>query len=63
VLAREKWDCAERGYRLIPVWLQQMAGGDYESGYETAAEAARAGTSLAMPISFGSPSMSKPVLL
>jgi ATP/maltotriose-dependent transcriptional regulator MalT len=42
-LALEKRDCAERGYLLIPVWLQQMAGGDYESGYETAAEAARIG--------------------
>jgi hypothetical protein len=43
VLEREKRDCVERGYLLIPTWLQQMAGGDYESGYETAAEAARIG--------------------
>jgi hypothetical protein len=43
VLAREKRDCAEHGYLLIPFWLQQMAAGDYESGYETAAEAARIG--------------------
>ena len=33
-------DCVERGYLLIPVWLEQMGSGDYEAGYETAAEAA-----------------------
>jgi DNA-binding CsgD family transcriptional regulator len=33
-------DCVERGYLLIPVWLDQMAGGNYEAGYATAAEAA-----------------------
>ena len=36
-------DCAERGYLLIPVWLEQMAGGDYEAGHSTAAEAAAIG--------------------
>ncbi len=36
-------DCVERGYLLIPVWLKQMAGGDYEAGYMTAAEAADIG--------------------
>jgi DNA-binding NarL/FixJ family response regulator len=36
-------DCAERGYLLIPVWLEQMAGGDYETGYVTAAEAEKIG--------------------
>ncbi len=39
----ERQDCVERGYLLIPVWLEQMAGGDYETGYATAAEAARIG--------------------
>ena len=36
-------DCVERGYLLIPVWLGQIASGDYEAGYETAAEAAAIG--------------------
>jgi DNA-binding CsgD family transcriptional regulator/tetratricopeptide (TPR) repeat protein len=36
-------DCVERGYLLIPVWLQQMAGGDNEAAYTTAAEAADIG--------------------
>jgi DNA-binding NarL/FixJ family response regulator len=33
-------DCVERGYLLIPVWLEQMARGEYEAGYKTAARAA-----------------------
>ena len=33
-------DGAERGWLLIPAWLQQMGTGDYESGYATAGEAA-----------------------
>jgi ATP/maltotriose-dependent transcriptional regulator MalT len=33
-------DGAERGWLLIPTWLQQMGTGDYESGYATAREAA-----------------------
>jgi len=36
-------DCVERGYLLIPVWLEQMANGDYEAGYATAGEAATVG--------------------
>ena len=32
-------DGAERGWLLIPAWLQQMGCGDYESGYATAGEA------------------------
>ncbi len=42
-LDREEEDCVERGYLLIPVWLQQMATGAWESGYETAAAAADIG--------------------
>ena len=33
-------DCVERGYMLIPVWLEQMGRGDYKAGYATAAESA-----------------------
>jgi DNA-binding CsgD family transcriptional regulator len=33
-------DCVERGYLLIPVWLEQIASGDHEAGYDTAGEAA-----------------------
>lgn len=33
-------DCVERGYLLIPVWLEQLARGDYDAGYETAVAAA-----------------------
>ncbi|MCX4986013.1 LuxR C-terminal-related transcriptional regulator [Streptomyces sp. NBC_00572] len=36
-------DCVERGYLLIPVWLSQMGGGDWQSGYATATEAAEIG--------------------
>lgn len=36
-------DCVERGYLLIPVWLSQMGGGDWQSGHTTAAEAAEVG--------------------
>jgi len=32
-------DGAERGWLLIPAWLQQMGSGDFESGYATAGEA------------------------
>lgn len=35
--------CVERGYLLIPVWLEQMGRGDFEGGYATAVEAARVG--------------------
>ena len=33
-------DGAERGWLLVPAWLQQMGTGDYESGYAMAGEAA-----------------------
>jgi DNA-binding CsgD family transcriptional regulator len=36
-------ECAERGYLLAPVWLEQIARGDYDAGYETATEAAALG--------------------
>ena len=36
-------DCVERGYLLIPVWLEQMGRGDYEAAHTTAAEAAEIG--------------------
>ena len=42
-LESEERDCVERGFLLIPVWLEQMAGGDYEAGYGTAGEAAAIG--------------------
>lgn len=42
-------DCVERGYLLIPVWLQQMGGGDWETGLETAVEAARTADRFADP--------------
>ncbi len=32
-------DGSERGWLLIPAWLQQMGAGDYESGYATASAA------------------------
>jgi DNA-binding NarL/FixJ family response regulator len=43
LLQREEEDCVEHGYLLIPVWLEQMASGDYDAGYATAAEAAAIG--------------------
>ena len=42
-LASEQGDCVERGYLLIPLWLEQMGSGDYEAGYATAGEAATIG--------------------
>lgn len=42
-LERTGQDCVERGYLLIPVWLGQMAGGDWEAGHATASEAAAIG--------------------
>lgn len=36
-------ECAERGYLLIPVWLEQMGSGDYEAGLATAKAAANIG--------------------
>ena len=43
LLEGDRRDCVEHGYLLIPVWLKQMAGGDYEGGYATAAQAAEIG--------------------
>src|SRR5512132_1829287 len=43
LLEREGEDCVERGYLLIPVWLQQMGGGDFEAGYASASDAAEIG--------------------
>ncbi len=40
LLDGEERDCVERGYLLIPLWLEQMSRGDYAAGYATAAEAA-----------------------
>jgi len=36
-------DCVERGYLLIPVWLEQMGRRDFEKGHATALEAAGIG--------------------
>ena len=36
-------DCVERGYLLIPVWLEQMSRSDFEGGLATAIEAAAIG--------------------
>ena len=36
-------DCVECGYLLIPLWLEQVAHGNYESGFATAGEAAAIG--------------------
>jgi DNA-binding CsgD family transcriptional regulator len=33
-------DCVERGYLLVPIWLEQMGRGDYKAAHTTAAEAA-----------------------
>jgi DNA-binding CsgD family transcriptional regulator len=43
LLEREKQDCAERGYLLSPVVEQQLAAGDCEAAYKTAASAAAIG--------------------
>jgi DNA-binding NarL/FixJ family response regulator len=43
LLKRVPDDCVERGYILIPVWLGQMQGGDYEAGLATTIEAERIG--------------------
>ena len=42
-LDQQGTDCVERGYLLIPVWLQQLGRGDFEGGYRTACEAADIG--------------------
>ena len=41
LLERRGRDCVERGYLLIPVWLEQMASGDCEAGYATAGRGGR----------------------
>lgn len=43
LLVRHRKECVEQGYLLIPLRLKQMAEGDYESGYATAARAAALG--------------------
>ena len=43
LLAEADAECVECGYLLIPLWLEQMARGDYESAFEMAAEAAAIG--------------------
>ena len=43
LLKREQQDCAERGYLLLPVVEQQLAAGDYEAAYKTAATAVEVG--------------------
>jgi DNA-binding NarL/FixJ family response regulator len=43
LLEREAPECVERGWLLIPVWLEQLARGDWEAGYATAADAAAIG--------------------
>ena len=43
LLADESGDCVEHGYMLVPAWLQQMAGGDWEAGYTIASKAADIG--------------------
>jgi ATP/maltotriose-dependent transcriptional regulator MalT len=43
LLEREGHECAERGYLLLPVVEQQLAAGDCEAAYATAANAADIG--------------------
>jgi DNA-binding CsgD family transcriptional regulator/tetratricopeptide (TPR) repeat protein len=43
LLGRERRDCVERGYLLIPVLLQHVAAGDAEAAYAAGAEAAEIG--------------------
>jgi DNA-binding CsgD family transcriptional regulator len=40
---REERECPERGYLLLPIALQQVAAGDWEAAYATAADAAEIG--------------------
>jgi DNA-binding NarL/FixJ family response regulator len=47
LLEREKRDCAERGYLLIPVLVSHAIAGDHEAAYETATEIAEIGTRFA----------------
>lgn len=43
LLDRVEQDCVERGYMLIPIWLEQMGSGDYEAGRATAVRAEEIG--------------------
>ena len=43
VLEGVEEDCVERGYLLIPVWLEQLGSGDWEGAYATALAAANIG--------------------
>jgi hypothetical protein len=43
LLESDARDCVERGYLLIPIWLEQMRSGDYDGGFRTAAQAAEIG--------------------
>jgi DNA-binding NarL/FixJ family response regulator len=43
LIERVHGDCVERGYMLIPLWLQQMGNGEWEAGWATAVAAAEAG--------------------
>ncbi len=52
-------DCVEYGYLLIPRWLEQMAHGDYESGFATAARPPPSENASAIPTSSGSPATSR----
>jgi DNA-binding CsgD family transcriptional regulator len=47
LLEREKRDCAERGYLLIPVLVGHAIAGDHGAAYETATEIAEVGTRFA----------------
>ncbi len=42
-LERVTGECAEHGYLLVPVWLQQMGRGDYEAGHATTVAAEQIG--------------------
>jgi DNA-binding CsgD family transcriptional regulator len=43
LLEQDGRDSVERGWLLVPAWLEQMARGDWEAGCATAAEAAAIG--------------------
>jgi DNA-binding NarL/FixJ family response regulator len=43
LLEERNQDCVERGFMLIPLWLEQMHRGDYKTGYATAIEASEIG--------------------
>ena len=43
LVERERRDCVERGYLLMPVAFQRQAAGDYDAAYAAAAEGAEIG--------------------